>query len=193
MRGANGVAAHLLENQQPANQYIFGNRRADGSGFQVIGHPLELDVLSAKPESGVRLPLDGSQAESCLTAVDDFAVQTAARCAAKVAGPADDFEATVFTTFKTLAREAAKVLGDQGGDVRAALMDVVRRGRGGDDSVPLWLSDYLFGCDTPELVATVQRAATWLERTRTVLDEPVQLDQLVRERGALLVFYRGGW
>lgn len=110
--------------------------------------------------------------------VDDFTVQTAARCAAKVAGPPDDFEATVFTTFKTLAKEAAKVLGVHGGDVRGALMDVVRRGRGGDDSVPLWLADYLFGCDTPELVATVQRAATWLERTRTVLDEP-DLDRYV--------------
>lgn len=110
--------------------------------------------------------------------VDDFAVQTAARCPAKLAGPADEFQATIFTTFKALAREGAKVLGSEGGDVRGALMDVVRRARGGDDSVPLWLADHLFGCDTPELVAIVHRAASWLERTRSVLDEP-DLDRYV--------------
>ncbi len=30
-------------------------------------------------------------------------------------------------------------------------------------------------------------------RVETVLGEPVDLAEVVRERGALLVFYRGGW
>ena len=104
--------------------------------------------------------------------VDEFAVQTATRCPAKLAAPPDEFEPTIFTSFKALAKEAAAVLGDRGGDTRRALVDVVARAQRGDDSVAPWLADYLYGCDTPELVATVQRAATWLERTRAVLDVP---------------------
>ena len=138
---------------------------------------LELAFVERLEPLALQCPDDDFDWDTWLI-VDDFAVQTASRCAAKVAGAADEFEPTIFTTFKSLAKEAAKVLGDHGGDIRPALMDVVSRAKAGDDSVPLWLGDYLFGCDTPELVATVHRAATWLERTRTVLDEP-DLDRYV--------------
>ena len=102
--------------------------------------------------------------------VGDFEVQSAAWCQASVAAPDEGFEPAIFNTFKALARLAAIELGRLGGDTRAALREVVRRGRADDPGVPPWLAGYLQSCDTPELVATVHRATSWLERTLAVLD-----------------------
>lgn len=129
----------------------------------------ELALVDALEPIALQCP-DGDFDWDTWLMVSDFEVRASWWCQANVAAPDPGFEPGVFNTFKAAAKAAAVRLGDHEGDVRAALVDVAKRARADDGSLPSWLSDHLAGCDQPELVATVQRAATWLERTLAVLD-----------------------
>ena len=131
---------------------------------------LESELIAALEPVALACP-DGSFDWDTWVQIGEFEVGQAAWCQASVAGPDDDFVPAIYNTFKALARGAAPAVG-RAGSVRAALSDYVGRARRGDEAVPLWLAEYLMGASTSELVATVRRAGTWLERTRTVLDVP---------------------
>ncbi|MGI9603106.1 MAG: hypothetical protein ACR2QE_14565, partial [Acidimicrobiales bacterium] len=131
---------------------------------------VELDLIERLEPYALQCPDDDFDWDTWVL-VSDFLVRAASWCQASVAGPDDGFEPAIFNTFKALAKTAAAEVGRLDGDVRSALLDVVRRARADDSSVAPWLADYLIGADTPELVATVHRAGSWLERTLAVLDE----------------------
>jgi len=73
VRGANGIAAHVLQQVQPPDPHALGDRRAHRTAVVVQAHALELHWLVVEEKTAINVKSDAADPNRRLVGINDLA------------------------------------------------------------------------------------------------------------------------